>query len=168
MRKAPLLTMSCLFGLSACAAPGGPYPSLQPRAAEAIDPRVPVVRPMNDRPVTPALASRLAELVAQAQTGDAAFEPAAAEAERLAASAGAPLSDGWVAAQQALSVAAAARGPTGTALGDIDALGASLLQTQGGIAPNDLAAIQSAGAEVGAIDQRQADRIKAIQKQLGL
>ena len=60
-----------------------------------------------------------------------------------------------------------ARGPTRLALGDIDALGADALQTQGGIAPNDLAAIKSAGAEVGAIDQRQADRIKAIQARLG-
>jgi hypothetical protein len=168
MRSGSLLAVLCLASLSACAAPGGPYPSLQPRAAEAIDPRVPVVRPMNDRPVTPALAGRLAELVAQGHAGDAAFGPAAAVAERLAASAGAPQSEGWVAAEQALSAAQAARGPTGTALGDIDALGANLLQTQGGIAPNDLAAIQRAGAEVAAIDQRQAARIKAIQQRLGL
>src|SRR5436190_13697547 len=114
----PLLILIAAVG--ACAAPGGPYPSLQPRAAEAIDPRVPVERPMNNRPVTPALASRLAELVAQARSGDAAFEPAADQAEHLAAAAGAPQSEGWVAAQQALSVAAAARGPTGAALGDID------------------------------------------------
>src|SRR6059058_860208 len=105
MRNAACLA---LFTLSACAFPGGPYPSLQPRAAEAIDPRVPVERPMNERPVTPALASRLAELVAQARSGDAAFAPAADQAERLAAAAGAPQSEGWVAAQQALSVAATA------------------------------------------------------------
>lgn len=154
--------------LSACASPGGPYPSLQPRAAETIDPRVAVERPLNQRPVSAALAGRLAELVAEAHAGEAAFESAVSEAERLAAAAGAPQSEGWVAAQQALSTAAAARGPTGMALGDIDALGANALQTQGGIAPNDLAAIKSAGAEVGAIDQRQADRIKAIQARLGL
>jgi hypothetical protein len=62
----------------------------------------------------------------------------------------------------------AARDPTARALGDIDALGATMLQTQGGLAPNDLAAIQSAGAEVAALDQRQADRIKALQERLGL
>jgi hypothetical protein len=154
--------------LSACVSPGGPYPSLQPRTAEAIDPRVAVVRPTNERPVSAALAGRLAELVAEAHSGDAAFEAAANEAERLAAAAGAPQSEGWVAAQTALSTAAAARGPTGMALGDIDALGANALQTHGGIAPNDLAAIKRAGAEVGAIDQRQEDRIKAIQARLGL
>jgi hypothetical protein len=153
--------------LSACAAPGGPYPSLQPRAAEAIDPRVPVERPINDRPVTPALAVRLAELVAQARGGEAAFGPAVAEAERLAANAGAPQSEGWTVAQQALSAAIEARGPTASALGDVDALGATALQTQGGIAPSDLAAIQGAAAEIAALDSGQAARIKALQERLG-
>src|SRR5207237_6214989 len=150
MRRMAVLSIAAL---SACSASGGPYPSLQPRAAEAIDPRVPVERPMNDRPVTATLASWLAELIAQAHSGDASFEPAASEAERLAAAAGAPQSEGWIAAQEALSAAAAARGPTVAALGDIDALGANALQTQGGIAPNDFAAIKSAGAGVGAVDQ---------------
>jgi hypothetical protein len=153
--------------LSACASLGGPYPSLQPRSAETIDPRVAVERPMNQRPVSAALASRLAELVAEARAGEPAFESAVSEAERLAAAAGAPQSENWVAAQAALSAAAAARGPAGMALGDIDALGAQALRTQGGIAPNDLAAIKSAGAEVGAIDQRQADRLKTIEARLG-
>ena len=165
MRRLLLLT---ILALSACSSPGGPYPSLQPRSAEAIDPRVQPVRPINDRPVTPALASQLATLVAQAHAGDSDFQPAAANAERLASAAGAPQSEGWVAAQEALSAAIAARKPTTTALADIDTLGARALQTNGGIAPNDLAAIQSAAAEVGTLDQRQAERIKAIQQRLGL
>jgi hypothetical protein len=163
--RAPLVPTMLL--LSACAAPGGPYPSLQPRAAEAIDPRVPVERPINDRPATPALSVRLAELVAQARGGEAAFEPAVAEAARLVANAGAPQSESWTVAQQALSAAIEARGPTASALGDVDALASNALQTQGGIAPNDLAAIQGAGAEIGALDQRQAERIKALQERLG-
>ena len=168
MRNAVSLAVLMSVGLIACAPSGGPFPSLQPRAGEDVDPRVPVIRPMNDRPVTPALASRLAELVSEARSGDAAFTPLAAEAERLAAAAGAPQSESWVAAQQALSAAVEARGPTARAVGDIDALGANLLQTQQGLAPADLAAIQSAGAEAGAIDQRQADRIKAVQARLGV
>ena len=162
------IALSMLAGLNACTTPGGPYPSLQPRAGEAIDPRLPVDRPINDRPVTPALASRLAELVTQARQGDAAFDSAAAEAERLAATAGAPQSEGWIAAQEALTAAIAAAGPTRVAMADIDGIGARALQTQGGIAPNDLSAIKSAGAAVGAIDQRQAARIKAIPRRLGL
>jgi hypothetical protein len=165
MRNAVCLS---LLALSACAAPGGPYPSLQPRATEAIDPRVPVVRPMNDRPVSASLAGRLSALIADAESGDAAFDGAASQAERLATSAGAPQSEGWIAAEEALTVAIGARKQTATALGDIDAIAATALQTQGGIAPNDLAAIQNAAAHVAALDQRQADRVKTLQQRLGL
>ena len=165
MRRLAFLS---IVALGACSTPGGPYPSLQPRAAEAIDPRVPVVRPVNDRPVTASLAARLAGMVDQARSGNAAFEGAAAEAERLAAAAGPQQSEGWIAAQEALTVAIAARNQTTTALGDIDALAANTLQAQGGLAPNDLAAIKNAQAEVGALDARQSARIDAVQKQLGL
>ncbi len=165
MRKA--LGLALLL-VSACSAPGGPYPSLQPRAAEAIDPRVPVGRPMNDRPVGPGLSARLAELVDQAQRGDAAFDGPASEAERLAALAGTPKSEGWIAAEEALTAAIAARKETATALGDIDAIAASSLQTERGIAPNDLAAIEHAAALVGSLDQRQAERVHALQSRLGL
>ena len=164
--RSPLLVTLLL--LSACASPGGKYPSLQPRAAEAIDPRVPVTRPMNDRPVSASRASRLGALVGQARSGDAVFDGPAREAERLAASAGPPQSESWISAQEALTAAIAARKPTATALSDIDELGGNALQTQGGLAPSDLAAIRSAAAEVSAIDKRQAERIDAIQKRLGL
>ena len=153
--------------LGACSVPGGAPPSLLPRAAEAIDPRVPVEGAVNNRPVDAALAARLARLVGQALDGDAAFGPAAAEAERLAGNAGDPRSDSWVIAQEALSAAIAARAPTARALGDIDSLGAGKLQAQAGLAPADLDAIQSAGARVAAIDRRQAATIAAIQRRLG-
>ena len=165
MRKALALG---ILAISACSAPGGPYPSLQPRAAEAIDPRVPVVRPMNDRPADTEISARLAELVDQAQRGNAAFDGPAAQAEHLAASAGTPKSEGWIAAEETLTAAIAARKETATALGDIDAIAASALETQRGIAPNDLAAIQHAAALVSSLDQRQAERIAALQRQLGL
>ena len=165
MRRTALLS---ILALTACSAPGGPYPSLQPRAAETIDPRVPVVRPVNDRPVTAGLAARLAALIDQAQSGDAAFDGAASVAERLAGGAGPPRSESWIAAQEALTAAIAARRPTATAMGDIDEIGATALQNQAGIAPNDFAAIKSAAARVGAIDSRQADRVASIQKRLGL
>lgn len=165
MRQPLLLTV---LVLSACSAPGGPYPSLQPRAAEAIDPRLQPVRPINDRPVTPALASQLASLVDQARSGETAFETAMADAERLAGSAGSPESEGWISAQEALSAAIAARRPTALAEADIDALGANALQTHGGIAPTDLKAINGAAAEVATIARGQTDRIDAVKKRLGL
>ncbi|HKX92190.1 MAG TPA: hypothetical protein VJM15_07175 [Sphingomicrobium sp.] len=161
-----LLALPILTVLAACAGPVAP-PSLLPRAAEAIDPRLPVVRPINDRPVRPALASRLAELVGLARSGDAAFRPAVETAERLAAAAGERQSESWIAAQEALSAAIAARSPTALALGEIDALGADKLQAQGGLAPNDLEAIKAAAADVGAIDRRQAETIAKIQRRLG-
>lgn len=163
------LALLIVFTLAAgCARVGGPYPSLQPRAAEAVDPRVPVERPINDRPVNPAIASRLAGLIDQGRAGDNAFVPLADQAERVAAGAGAAQSESWIAAQEALSAAVAARGPTVRALGDIDGLGAEKLAEQGGLSPNDLAAIQAAAGEVGAIERRQAARIAAIQRRLGI
>ena len=157
-----------LLALGACSAPGGPYPSLRPRAAESIDPRLQPPSPINDRPVATALASRLAALVEQARAGDAAFEPAAAAAERSAAAAGAPQSESWIVAQEALSAAIAARKPTALAEADIDGLGATALQMNGGIAPSDLKAIQAAAAEVAAIARTQTARIAALQRQLSL
>ena len=166
MRWLVLLT---ILAVAACSTPvGGPYPSLQPRTSETIDPRLQPFKPMNDRPVSAELARRLAALITQARGGEAAFEPAMAEAERLASSAGAPQSEGWIAAQQSLSAAIAARNPTALAQADIDALGATALQTQGGIAPNDLKAIDDAAGEVSKIARGQTGRIDAIQKRLGL
>jgi hypothetical protein len=152
--------------LSACSAPGGPYPSLQPRAAEAIDPRLQPASPVNDRPVAPALAPQLASLIEEARAGDSAFAPAATNAERLVAAAGAAQTESWIAAQQALSAAVAARKPTALALADIDALAAKALQTQGGIAPSDLSAIDQAAAKVSGIATLQTDRIAAMQERL--
>lgn len=164
MRRALLVPM---IMLGACSSTGGPYPSLQPRAAEQLDPRLPLVRPMNDRPVTPALAARLGALVADAREASGTFEAAVSAAERLAASAGAPQSEGWTVAQEALSAAVAARRPVSEALAEIDTIGADALQSQRGLAPNDLAAIQDALAAVGELDRDQAARIKAIQQRLG-
>lgn len=165
MRTRALLILCPL--LAGCTQVGGPYPSLQPSRAEAIDPRVPVERPINDRPVTPAISARLAALVAQARAGDTAFAPLASAADRLAGGAGAAPSESWIVAQEALSAAVAARAPTVRALGDIDALAAERLADQGGLAPSDLGAIQAAASEAGAIERRQAARIAAIQRRLG-
>jgi len=165
-RWCPALLLSTL-AVTGCSAPGGPFPSLQPRAAEAVDPRLPVERPMNARPVNGALAATLDKLVDQARAGDAAFAPAIADAERLAGSAGASHSEGWIAAQEALTAAIAARRPTATALGDIDDLAGGKLEAQGGMAPSDFAAVKAAAAEVAAIDDRQAARVKAVQLRLG-
>ena len=142
-------------------------PSLAPRAAEAIDPRIPIPSGPEPGVADASLQSRLASLVAEARAGNAAFTAAADEAEQLAGSAGSAESEGWVAAQQALSAAVAARGQTVRALGDIDRIAASAIVNRGGIAPADLAAIQTAAAEAAEVDARQAERLEAIQARLG-
>lgn len=162
-----LIVTCALLGLSACNASRTGVPSLAPRAAEAIDPRLPVIADTRPRPVDATLAARLAELLSRARSGDAAFRTALAQAERLAAGAGAPQSEGWIAAQQALSAAVAAREPTTRALGDIDALASGAIASRGGLAPADLAAIEGAAAEVAGIDRRQAAAIDAIGRRLG-
>lgn len=162
---APVLPILALLG--GCSAPGGHYPSLYPRAAEAIDPRLPVPETVNDRPAGAALVARLEALMTEARRGDDAFRPAAAAAERLAASAGPAQSESWIAAQQALSAAQAARLPTARALGDVDALGAGRLADNGGIAPNDLKAINETAAVIARIDARQQAAIAALLARLG-
>ncbi|MEO8548114.1 MAG: hypothetical protein ABI422_07090 [Sphingomicrobium sp.] len=159
--------LALILAISGCATPSVRAPSLAPRAAEAVDPRVPVVNSVVPQPVDPALAARLAGLIGQARNGEGAFVVAAGEAQRLAATAGASQTEGWIIAQQALSAAVAARAPTTQALGDIDAMAADALARQGGIGLADLAAIDAAAAEVGAIDRRQAEAVANIANRLG-
>lgn len=167
MMRAFFLSVPILTLVGGCSAPGGPYPSLYPRAAEAIDPRLSVPETFNDRPAGAALVARLDGLVAEARRGDEAFQPAAATAEQLAASAGPARSESWITAQQAVSAAQAARLPTARALGDVDALGAGRLAENGGIAPNDLKAINQAAAVIARIDARQQATIAALLARLG-
>jgi hypothetical protein len=163
MRAALMLSMVAAGG---CTQPGGPAPSLAPRAAEALDPRVPVEVTAPSATVDPALAARLAELLAEARAGNAAFADAAAAAERLVAAAGAPQSESWVVAEQALSVAVAAKASTTRALGDIDAISADRIALRGWIAPADQAAVAAAAAEVAGLDRAQAARIDAMRARL--
>jgi hypothetical protein len=152
--------------LSACAVPQAGEPSLAPRAAEAIDPRVPIPGDVIAGPADPVLAARIAELLGEVQAGDAAFNTTAGAAEQLAAAAGPAESESWIAAQEALSGLVAARAPVTRALADLDALAAERLAASGGILPGDLAAIHAAGSEAGAISQREADTIDRLQRQL--
>lgn len=169
MRSRISLIFMPLGLVGACTTPAEvPTPSLAPRAAEAIDPRIPIPNEVPVGPVEPALAAHLAALIDQAQAGDSAFREVVGDAERLAAEAGKAQSESWVVAQQALSAAQAARSPTTRAMGDIDALGANALENSGGIPAGNLAAIQQAASTVSAIDREQSDRIDAIEKRLGL
>lgn len=104
-----------------CVAPG-PFPSLAPREAERGISVEDPVRERPDVPEDPALAQRTAALLADARRGEAAFVAALGPAEATAGRAGAQGSESWIAAQQAVSAAEAARAPTVTALAELDAL----------------------------------------------
>lgn len=155
-----------MAALAGCALPASRAPSLAPRAAEGIDPRVPVPEPPLSTVVDQDLAAQLSTLVAQAEAGDALFRSAAPAARQAAASAGARGSESWVAAQQALSTLVATRAPVTRALSEIDAIGAARVLRLGGIAAADLRAIQAASSRVAEIDRREAAVIDQLQAQL--
>jgi hypothetical protein len=161
------ISLIALLSIGGCAAPAVDAPSLAPRAAEAIDPRVPIPDATPIGPANAALVARLDALVGQAQAGHAAFRQAADDAERLAAAVGDPQSESWVTAQQALSAAVAARAPVTKALGDIDAIGSRELAQRGGMALADQAAIAAASSRVAEIDSSEATVIDRIQRRLG-
>ncbi|MFP5329829.1 MAG: hypothetical protein ACLGHC_06810 [Alphaproteobacteria bacterium] len=160
MRAFPLIAAAMLAG---CSTSETGAPSLLPRPAEAIDPRVPVPETSVSPDVSPALAARLDALVGQAVAGDEAFRAAAERAENLARSAGPAQSESWIVAQQALSAAIAAREPVARGLGDIDSLAAESIAQKGGLSAADLAAVRAAAERVGEIDAREAAAIEHIQ-----
>lgn len=161
------LTVAIAATLTSCARPDiGPEPSLAPRAAEAIDPRVAVPSEVPMGSVGPALANRLAALVAEARAAAPAFNARRAEAERLASAAGPATSDSWIAAQLALSRAGAQHGVTTRVAADIDELAATRLKTQRWISPADREAIAAAAADVAVLSEAQAAAIARLRNQL--
>lgn len=155
----------CL-ALSACTTPQFSAPSLAPRAAEATDPRVPIPNEIVAGPADPALAARIAGLMAEVDAGDAAFRAAAAEAERLTAAAGPAQSESWIEAQQSLSALVAARAPVAKAIADLDELVAARLAVSGGLLPGDLRALEMATAQAGKISESEAAVIDRLQARL--
>ena len=163
-RLVPLLAVSLI---GACSTAGtGPEPSLAPRAAEAIDPRVPIPDTVPSGPLDAALSGKLQELVGQARAGLPLFDARRAEAERLAAAAGPAASESWIAAQQALSLLIEQYGVTTRAAADIDGLASSRLEGQHWIHPADQQAIAAAATELAAISEPQAVAIERLRDQL--
>jgi hypothetical protein len=151
--------------LAACAAPG-PYPSLEPRPIEKAlaeseeEPAAPV------RADDPGLDARIAPLVAEARRGAAEFQAALPAAQKAAAGAGAPESDSWVEAQQALSRLEAASALTGKALADLDALAMAEAQARA-LSPGDIERLEAAVREAQAIAERQRAESAAISARIG-
>ena len=158
-----------VMAISACsAAPTGSVPSLAPRAAEKIDPRVPVGGgEAAVGPADPALAVVLAAAVAKAQGGEALFAARLAEAEQAAARAGKPHGEEWIAAQEALSALVAAADPAATAAADIDAEVQARVAAHGDLARADHRAITAAATTVDTIRDAQSAAVARLTAQLG-
>jgi len=159
----PLALMALTAG---CAAPRN-YPSLVPRSAEAIDPRVPIAASPSPGMVDPRTAAALVEAVAAARSGTEAFNQLAREAEALAAAAGPRQSESWIAAQQALSALGAQHGGTTNAAAEIDEIAAERIDQTRWLVPATRAAIEAAAAEVGAINDVQSATIARFSARLG-
>ena len=155
----PLLAASLL--MCACTV-DGPFPSLAQRPAE----REAVTEPVRVMPNVPAdaeLEATVTALLAAARQGQDAFDAAYPPAEAAARAAGAPASDSWVAAQEQISRAEAARAETMRALGDLDRL--VLARSDAPTNPGEAAALQATIADVErlALDQQtRIDRLKAL------
>lgn len=161
----PAVTASLIAG--GCASRTDVAARLAPRAAEAIDPRIPIPSEEMVGPVSPALAQQLRQLVAQAEAGDRDFAARQDAAVSATSRAGAPQSESWIEAQLQVSALIAARAPVTRAMGDIDALGSDALVTKGYILAGDRKAVERAAATVGAIDEREAALVQSLGKRLG-
>ncbi len=159
MRQIAPLLLLCLAG---CAATSAVEPSLARRPAESIDPRLPLPPDAPPGPVDAALAVRLGRLVADGKEGAGSFDVLVGQAEALANASGPAQSESWIIAQQALSGLEGARARTTTALAEIDSIASARIESGGGMAPADLAAVEAASSELGAIADRQNATIDRI------
>lgn len=116
-----LLLLSPLLLLATGCADQGAFPSLAPRLVE----RLSNDEPLRIAPVIapdPELASRVAELLAQARRGHGEFQAALPAAKAAMSRAGASGTESWIEAQQAISRLEGARAPTVIALAQLDLL----------------------------------------------
>lgn len=162
MRIAPLLALLLAAG---CSMPEADPPSLGPRAIEGVlDEPAYAIAPVASAD-DPALAARIAELVAEAEAGDARFAELLPPTERIVSrAAGSPAeSEAWIVAQVELSALDGARSPTTTALGALDEIFAR--QAIDG-APAEAQRLAAARARVAALYEAQARRVSALQAML--
>jgi hypothetical protein len=120
MKPFRALALAAAALLAGCVSEG-PFPSLAPRPDERLsidEPERAAPQIANDS----ALGVRVNGLLAEARAGDAVFERDYDAAARAASRAGPEGSDSWMAAQQALSRAEAARGRTGSAVAELHQL----------------------------------------------
>jgi hypothetical protein len=162
-----ILLLALIFATAACAAPRD-YPSLAPRTAEGIDPRVPIDATPSAGTLDVRTSAALSEAVSAARRGVAEFNRLARVAESLAASAGPRQSESWIAAQQALSALGAQHGITTNAAASIDEIAAEGIDQKRWLSPATQSAVEGAAAEVGAINDVQSALLDRLGNRLGV
>lgn len=155
-RLVPLLAI----GLSACADPTGPYPSLLPRAVETQS----LAEPERTAPVAtadPALDAKIAETADVLNAAEKRFGAAAQEAEaKVAVARGvAAGSERWLDAQVALSTLDALRAPVATAQADLE----QTIIARGGAGKPPYPALQALAQRAEALSTAQGTRIRALE-----
>jgi hypothetical protein len=153
-----------LLVAAGCAAPG-PYPSLAPRPAEKAYAEDADERRPAPQPDDPALAAEIDRLAAAGRSGAADFESALPAAQAAAGAAGSAGSDSWIEAQQALSRLESARARTTAALADLDRLGIEQASA-GTLSDGDRERLRGATAEIQALADAQADRLRRLGESL--
>jgi hypothetical protein len=151
---------------AACAGGGGDYPSLAVREAERIYASGDPIKPAPVIADRPGIAARIGALLAAGRDNQSAFEAALATAQQLAGRAGGPGSDSWVAAQQAVSRAEAARASIASARADLDAF-AAVEAAAGPVSDADFARLTEGSAQLHALATRQQERLDAVRARLG-
>ncbi len=159
MRSAFLFMVGGL-ALAGCSANLPDAPSLRPRPIEH-RPILPPDAPSEPQTAaTPALAQKLAGIVADAKAGHAAFETERSDnAGALARAKGAAEgSEAWIAGQQVMSALDAARTPVRDAAGAIDELRVDPAY----IGTGDREAIEATAATVAALATQEAEAVDAL------
>ena len=148
---------------AACSTPSIDTPSLEPRAGEALDPRLPVGQANTAPvPVDPALRRSLDDLLAQAEDGARVFDILAEGIVPQIEAAGEAGSESWTAATEQLSRLDAARAPVSNAMADADALATNAIEQDGWVNPTERDAISDVAARIAVIDSELAARIDRL------
>jgi hypothetical protein len=156
-----LLPLALLAGC----ADNGAFPSLAQRPIERELPPPDVEPEAADVPDDPALAARIADFVAEALKGAAEFDAALPVAEAAARRGGAPGSDSWTRAQEALSRAEGAAATTNRALVAFDSWSVDAAKAKP-VSPADLARLQAAEEELQRIADAEHARISRLEAML--
>ena len=153
-----------VFLLTGCAASGS-FPSLAPRPIEQAAAAQPATTPMVViAPSDPARVARVRALVEKAQAAVPDFNTALAAAQQAVGGGKAAGSDGWIAAQVAVSRLERTREPIGTVLSELTVEQRTLLM---GPESDDRAMLEAAFAQVSTLDQQQGDAVRGLIAKLG-